>query len=82
MAIARKPKPAKQPDEAAVHQLISKGGSIAAPATARRAGDRPRRDPHPEGHAGGDRRRCAAPQARQVYPDGVDSRNAARAAET
>jgi hypothetical protein len=36
MAIARKPKPAKQPDEAAVQQLISKGGSVAAPATARR----------------------------------------------
>jgi hypothetical protein len=32
MAIARKPKPAKQPDEAIVQQLISKGGSVAAPA--------------------------------------------------
>jgi hypothetical protein len=31
MAIARKPKPAKQPDEATVQQLISKGGSVAAP---------------------------------------------------
>ncbi len=29
MAIARKPKPAQQPDEAAVQQLISKGGSVA-----------------------------------------------------
>jgi hypothetical protein len=36
MAIARKPKPAKQPDEATVQQLISKGGSVAAPATPER----------------------------------------------
>jgi hypothetical protein len=36
MAIARKPKPAKQPDEATVQQLISKGGSVAAPATSQR----------------------------------------------
>lgn len=36
MAIARKPKPAKQPDEAAVQQLISKGGGVAAPATPQR----------------------------------------------
>jgi hypothetical protein len=36
MAIARKPKPAKQPDEATVQQLISKGGSVAsAPKPAR-----------------------------------------------
>ena len=33
MAIARKPKPARQPDEATVQRLISKGGSVAAPAT-------------------------------------------------
>lgn len=33
MAIVRKPKPAKQPDEATVQQLISKGGSVAVPAT-------------------------------------------------
>jgi hypothetical protein len=32
MAIARKPKAAKRPDEATVQQLISKGGSVAAPA--------------------------------------------------
>jgi hypothetical protein len=31
MAIVRKPKPANQPDEAFVQQLISKGGSVAAP---------------------------------------------------
>jgi hypothetical protein len=37
MAIARKPKPAKQPDEATVQQLISKGGSVAATATPERA---------------------------------------------
>jgi hypothetical protein len=37
MAIARKPKPARQPDEAAVQRLISKGGSVAAPATRHRA---------------------------------------------
>jgi hypothetical protein len=36
MAIARKPKPAKQPDEATVQQLISKGGSVAVPATPQR----------------------------------------------
>jgi hypothetical protein len=30
MAIARKPKPAKQPDEATVQQLINKGGSVAS----------------------------------------------------
>lgn len=32
MAIARKPKPARQPDEATVQRLISKGGSVATPA--------------------------------------------------
>jgi hypothetical protein len=36
MAIARKPKPAKQPDEAAVQRLISKGGSVAAAVTPER----------------------------------------------
>jgi hypothetical protein len=36
MAIARKPKPAKQPDEATVQQLINKGGSVAATATPQR----------------------------------------------
>jgi hypothetical protein len=30
MAIARKPKPAKQPDEATVQRLISKGGTVSA----------------------------------------------------
>jgi hypothetical protein len=32
MAIARKPKPARQPDEATVQQLIKKGGSAASAA--------------------------------------------------
>lgn len=36
MAIARKPKPARQPDEATVQRLISKGGSVATPATPQR----------------------------------------------
>jgi len=31
MAITTKPKPKSQPDETAVHKLISKGGSVAAP---------------------------------------------------
>jgi hypothetical protein len=32
MAIARKPKPPKPPDEATVQQLINKGGSVATAA--------------------------------------------------
>jgi hypothetical protein len=32
MAITRKPRPAQQPDESAVQQLISKGGTIATAA--------------------------------------------------
>jgi hypothetical protein len=36
MAIARKPKPPKQPDEATVQQLINKGGSVASAPTPER----------------------------------------------
>jgi len=38
MAIARKPKPAKQPDEAIVQQLINKGGSVASAPKLERGG--------------------------------------------
>jgi hypothetical protein len=37
MAIARRPKPANQPDEAVIQQLISKGGSVATAKPARDA---------------------------------------------
>jgi len=44
MAIARKPKPPQQPNEAAVQQLISKGGSV-APASASPPEDTPAYSP-------------------------------------